>query len=340
MQKVTPQPISDSGNRLPTLRAALRLYLLVVIGTIAITVGFSQNIDISFLRLATAIFVVLGFLAGAVLILGVSPGAVVGSRPRLMYLVTGFLAGLAVWIPATWSLIFVSQTLNLLFGVLPASTVVTPQNATWESQVAIFGAILPLCQAILFFGFIFTAARGVGNWRAVWLTALLFGLYGFFSASRGISAAPGYFIVGLAAGALTLRGGGFLPGAFVISGFNLAEPILSRYVSSLASSTDSLSVQWLTAVVISGFIAFLLIQVVRLFGVSPLPSPAKPRALWWIPLLLTFVLAFGLLLGEFTTRRSTPVPRIPTPTPSGSTAPPLIAPTTGAPTRVAPSKTP
>ena len=49
--------------RLPTLPTALRLYLLVVLGTLGITYGLSSVVpDVPFLRLITAVFVVGGLL--------------------------------------------------------------------------------------------------------------------------------------------------------------------------------------------------------------------------------------------------------------------------------------
>jgi MFS superfamily sulfate permease-like transporter len=162
----------------------------------------------------------------------------------------------------------------------------------------------------------------------VWLTALLFGLYAFFSASfrlgNGIAVLPGNIIVGLIAAALTMRSGSPFVGALVLSGFNLGGAVYpSGFIQGLAQTGDILSIQWLTSVLVAGFVAFLLVQFSSVFGVAQDKLRGRPAArLWWSPLLLVALLTAALLFGEITTRRQN-VRAVPTPSTGGSTIPPI-----------------
>ncbi len=329
-------------QKYPSLRSAAILYLLVIPAGGLIT-ALGEGIDIVFLRLISALFVQAGFTVVALIINAIRPAAILGKRPSLPVLMISFIAGLAVWPPATWLLSLFSQTLGGAFGNLPRSV---SSGATLEAQAVMFGIILPLCQGLLFFGYIFTAARGLGRWRGVLLTAVLFGLFGMFGAGLGMSAILPYLLIGLVAGVLTLRSGSIWAGILVISGFNMGEPLLRDVlIQSLlkGQAGDPLSFGWLTTVAVTLFLTFMLVQAARALIVPDVEGTptrfAAPRRGWWLPILAVIVLCLVIGYGEIVTRRQTGVTR-PRPTPttaSGSTSPPLTGSRTPAPT---PSQTP
>ncbi len=321
MNEQKPAPL-----QLPTLQTALRLYLLVVLGTLAISILLTPVVpDVPFQRLLTAMFVIAGLMILTVILTGANLRAVFGFPPRIMFLATGFLAGVAIFLPATWLLFLSSQILGGLFGNLPFPSTAQPLTS-FQGKFAIYGILIPLCQGLFFFGFIQTAARALGEWRGVIYTAILFGLYGFFSAGFGFAATLSYLLVGLVAGALTLRSGSPFVGALVISGFSLGELVYpADFIRSLAATGDVLSLQWLTSIFVAGFVTFLLIQLSRVFGVrrgTLIPKPPSP--LWWSPLLLILLLSVALVASEINTRRQNQVISKPPPS-TGSTLPPGAA---------------
>lgn len=315
-------------TKYPSLRSAAILLLLVIPAAGAIT-GLAEGIDVVFLRFISALFVYAGFTVAALLVNNVRPAAILGKRPALITLAISFLAGVAVWPSATWLLSLFAQTLGGLYGNLPRGV---GSTASLETQAVMFGIVLPICQGLLFFGYIFTAAQGIGRWRGVLLTAVLFGLFGIFSAGQGVSAVLSYALIGVVAGVLTLRSGSMWAGVLVISGFNLGEPILRQIlIATLLKGQvgDPLSFGWLTTVVIALFVTFALVQVARALVRSDGAMGAgfaPPRRGWWLPILAVIVLSIVIGYGEIITRRQAGIskPRpTPTATTSGSTSPPL-----------------
>ncbi len=329
-QTSTEPTIEQNAERkYPTLRSAARLYLCVILATILIVGGLGDAIDVVFLRLMAALFVFGGFTIAALLITDVRLDMIMGGRPGIVALGLGLLAGFAVWAPATWLLSFFSQLLGALFGNRPRTG--GSSDATLVGLLLMFGLIIPLCEGLLFFGFIQKAAQGIGRWRGIWLTALLFGLFGMFSAGLGMSAAPAYFLVALVAGSLTLYSRSIWSGVLVLSGFNLGEPVLrDALLGSLLKGqvADLLSLGWLTTLALTLFVTFMLVQLSR--ALAPQTSPllttteaAKPKAAWWLPLIVVIALCVLVGYGEIVTR-SQHVQTRPRPTQaSGSTAPPL-----------------
>lgn len=316
----------------PTLTVTLRLYLLVVLGTLAITFGLSTAVpDIAFLRLVTAVFVVGGLLILTVLLTGNQPRTVFGFSPRLMFLVTGFLAGIALYLPATWLLLLSGQLLGGIFGNLPQLTGARPFTS-FGGQFAIYGVLIPFCQGMLFFGFLQNAARALGAWRGAFLTALLYGLYTYFGAAfqlgNGLAALPNGLLIGTVAALLTARSGSPLVGALVLSGSNLGGAIYpASFVQSLVATGDILSLQWLASVLVTGFITLLLVQFSSIFG-RPHERFARqpPPSFWWSPLVVIAVLVVLLVYGEIGTRRLNPARGVAPPPNSGSTIAPGTVP--------------
>ncbi len=329
--------MSDS-SRLPSLRSGLRLYLLVLIVSAALIVGLQGNIDIAFLRLIASLFVFGLFTLGALLISDVRLNAIMGRRPPLLTLPIGFAAGVLVWIPATWLLFVTAQLLGGIFGNLPQ---LVTSSASFTQQAISFGIIFPLCQGFLMFGYILSSAQGIGRWRGILLTTLLFGIFGQFTTNFGLGAIPGYLLVGWVGSVLVVRSGSAWPGILVLSGFALAEPIIRDLLVRIVLNgqiQDLFSFGWLAALLLSLLLIFALAQITfvlqppadRITAVKPTP----PGRLWWLPLIVVFALFAVIGYGEIAVRTQNGLP--PTPRPNtGVTIPPVSAAT---PTRSATTK--
>ncbi|GEM_PF-969998 len=337
-----PPPEYTEASPLPTLRSAMRLYMLVLIVSAAVIVELEYSIDIAFLRLLAAIFVFGGFTVAAVLLTGSQLGAIMGRRPTIAMLLISFAVGLTVFAPMTWMLLLISNTLGGLLGNLPPPL---SSNANFYQQMIMFGVIIPLCQGFLFFGYLFAAAQGLataggrGRWRSVGLIVILFGLFGLFTAGFGLAAIPAYMILGLVGALLVVRSGSAWTAIVMQSGFYLAEPILSPHIISPllgSQAADILSFPWLTLVVISAFLTFVLLQMMQVMlrrraaldsAVSTTPHKAsKPGRGWWLPLVATALLCIVIGYSELLTRQRNPVTRAAAPIANtGVTLPPLIS---------------
>jgi len=311
--------------------------VLVILATAALVVGLEQSIDIVFLRMLAALFIFAGFTAAAFLITKAQVGAVLGGNPSIPALILAFLAGILAWVPGTWLLLVFSQSLNLLFGILPGAQGTT---ATFFGQALVYAIIIPLGEGLLFFGFILSSARGIGRWTGVWLTAALFGLFGFFSDKFGMSAIPTYFLLGLVGGTLVTWSGSVWPGILVLSGFELGEKIIGSALINLLLSgsgqfSDLGSFGWLTAVALSAFLVFALTRIARAFRSDRTPPiPAPPGQSWWLPLVIVVVVV--LLVGHSEIQLRQQNPQIPIQSQGNVGSAPPVAP----PVQATPSATP
>jgi membrane protease YdiL (CAAX protease family) len=308
---------------LPDLRGALRLYVLVLLSTTVLILSLLYNVDAVFLRLSAALVVFCGFTVVALLIARKPIPAVFGRIPNLPVLILGFFVGAAAWTPATWLLLVISQFLGVGYGNLPPRPTTTAPAAT---VALLFVAIIPFSEGFLFFGYILSAARGLGVWRGIWLTAVLFGLFGMFSDLYGLSAIPAYLLLGLIGSALTVWSGSSWLGILVLSGFSVGQQLIGTpIVAALLKDqfTDVLSFNWIAAAVLFALATFALTQVVRAFrSRQPLSTPSQPGRAWWLPLLIVIVLGFIVANNEIQTRRRNPPQLAPiSATPSGAVAP-------------------
>ena len=327
----TPTAPTITTTPYPTLRAGMILYLLVLIGTTLITLGFSGNVETSFLRLVTAVFLCAGLTLLAMLLTRVPADTLYGARPTVRFLLSGLVAGLAIYVFASWLYLFLSRLFGGLFGNLPAPLRIQGAGATEIAlfgQITLFALILPLCYGILFYGFLYHGARGLGRWRAVLFVALLYGIFGIFAGGQGLTAGPSYFFVGLAAGAFALRSGSGLAAVCVLAGFNLGDPILSGVLGGALrrAGNDVLGFELLTLAALSAFLTVVLVQVARLTA-TPTRAwrPAAPGRLWWllwipIALLVVFYGASEIRVRQIERARAA-APILPG---SGSTLPPAV----------------
>jgi len=314
-------------TRYPSLRGALWLYLLVFIATAAIFGALSYNVDPLFLRLLASILVTAGFTVAAMFITDARPSTIFGRRPTIRFLILSLLAGLAIWVPATWVRFLVYSVLNEVFGVLP------PPMQTTASPTAILvqaGIIIPLCQTVLFWAYIQRAAEGISKARGALLAAVLYALYGLFTTEAAFSGVPELLLVGLLAAFTVYAMDSAWYGFMVIAGYGMARTLFETTLFTYLGDQFGflLGIRWLLVVAITGFAAFILFQIIRVSTLDRAeknPYRAAPKRLWGIPLFLIIV-AFALgTYGEVILRQAN-APRPVVPRSTGSTTAP-IAPT-------------
>ncbi len=322
-----PSAAVTSVERYPSLRGALWLYLLVFVATAAIFSVLRFNIDPLFLRLVASIFITAGFTVVAMFMTKVQPATIFGRRPSIKFLILSLLAGLAIWVPATWVRFLVNSVLNEGFGVLPPpmQTTATPQSILFQA-----GIIIPLCQTLLFWAYLQRAAEGISKARGALLTAVLYALYGLFMTEAAFSGVPELLLVGLLAAFTVYAMDSAWYGFVVIAGYGAARPLFETSLFTYLGDQFGflLGIRWLLIVVITGFIAFILFQAIRVSALDRTeqnPYRAAPKRLWGIPLFLIIVVFVVGTYREVVLRQAN-APRPVVPRASGSTTAP-IAPT-------------
>src|SRR5262249_50790650 len=127
--------------------------------------------------------------------------------------------------------------------------------------------IVPVAQGLLFWGYIQRAGEQIGPARGALLAAALYAIYGLVTTELGLGSIPGLLLVGLLAAFITYYIGSTWCGIAVLAGYGVAWPLLQKplvdYVG-LSELGNPLSIRWLLAVAVSGFVAFILFQAIRL----------------------------------------------------------------------------
>jgi hypothetical protein len=299
------------------------LYLLVWLGTSALTISLSRNIDVIFLRLLATLFITAGFTFGAVYYNKVSLSAIYGRPPTIPGLILSLLMGAAIWVPSSWIMLIVYIALESWIGVLPPLLTQADVSQLFI-QIVVF---VPMTQGLLFWAYIQRAAEGIGRARGAALAATLFAFYGLITADLGLSSVVGILPLGvLAAFSVYLTGSAWC-GTAVLSGYGVASLLQGNLFNFIGPDQFGIpfSPRWLLIVVITAFVAFILLQVLRATTKGEIDSRrARPRPLWWLPLTLS--IAFFLLsgLGEIALRdASRRAQQRPAPASPGSTSPPI-----------------
>jgi hypothetical protein len=201
--------MTDSKVQVPSLRAALWLYLFVSVAIAAIVIPTTGKISLVFVRLSTHLLMVLGFTFVATLLNRIKLISIIGAPPTPLDLILAFFAGLAIGVSGWWLFFVVNGLMNTaFFGTLPRDLISQTEPFAQILQAAI---IIPLCQGFMFWMFIQHSASSLSKNRTALLTAGLFGLFGLFSTGDGLSVVPTLLCVGiLAAFLVRYTGSGLL----------------------------------------------------------------------------------------------------------------------------------
>lgn len=326
--------MNSSQVQAPTLRGALWLYVIALIGTALIVIGLQGAIrSLSLLRLIAA-FMAVGlplFIAAFVYRLPIAGSF--GGAPRLLHLLAGLLMGAAAWLPASW-LIFVSNyLLDMTVGILPPPPAIT-EGILPLAAVIQLGIVVPTLHGALFWGYLQRCAAGFGANGAALLTAALYALFALASTEFGYAGVLGALLIGLLAAFTTRYAESAWGGIAVGCGYSLVRPLLenSPLEAQLftALGTKLFGGTWLLAAGVGAFAAIFLLQMLRAFRAAPPETPSKVRmgGAWQVPLIIALALCILIGYGEFGLRAqnalrvlpppdhgSTIVPIRPTPTP-------------------------
>ncbi len=315
-----------------SLRAALWLYALVSLSAAAIILSLFSNFDPQFLRLSLNLFVVLGFTFVATFLVRISPYSLFGRVPTFIGIVLGFLAGLAIWVPASWALFVVNGWLNTSLGLLPNPL---RTGAGPVAQVIQLGLMIPFCQSFMFWGFIQHAAEPLGKNRAAVLAGCLYGLFGLFATGDFVSAVSGLLVVGLLAAFVVRYTDSVWSGFAVAAGYGLARPLFEETLFNFLGdqAPQIFGLRWLAITLIGAFLAFVLLQVIRVRSTVPAEASKKRlhfQSSWLAPMILVVIIGVFCINYEVKTRRdyaASGSPQIVVPatpgTNSGSTIPPI-----------------
>lgn len=325
-----------------SLRTALWLYFFVLIGTAAVIIGLSQYVDPTFLQLIIALIFPAGLTAFVIYRTRTSLEALIGRPPEVISLLAGvgvgfFLGGLALWLN-----FLVYNWLERNVGALAPPL---------ESNVILFSlilqsvAIIPISQGFLFWAVIQRSTTGLGRIASIVLLAALFAMYSLFSsvANLGITVIPSAFIVGLIAALAISYTDCAWYGVVITASYNFfwvcfqngllgISGTIGNYLGS--DGGNLLSVRWLFLVIVSAFLAFIMLQVIRLRALAERDDnpPAQTKAFWTLPLVLSVLFILFAGYAEISLRKPnlavksgiTQLPGINSNT-SGSTIPPVPA---------------
>jgi membrane protease YdiL (CAAX protease family) len=301
-----PAASPSTAERYPSLRGALWLYLAVLVST-ALIISLAFNIDVGFLNLMAVLLACFGLTIGALFITNVRPSTLFGQRPARRSLIISLLAGLAVWVPASWLQVSIWHYVNVAIG--PLRPPLPSTAAPWAILLQVV-LIIPLCEGLLFWAYLQRAAEGLGRARGALLAALLYAAYGtILSAGVGVSAFPALLIVGLAAAFATCFTGSAWCGIAVLVGYGAGSPLLESALFDYLGPqyVMEFSFRWLLVVVVTAFITFILIQALRVIGPGGAAIDTRrerPKALWLVPLVISILFLLFIAYGEYVLRVS------------------------------------
>lgn len=227
-------------------------------------------------------------------------------------LILGGVAGLGIWAVAWWAMDLTDHLLRQVAGLLPLPQILSRapdrllgldlRPASYELAVLFAVVLIPLAQSVLLWGLVrreFVAAWG---WRrGAWLAGVLGGGVLALSAPQqlepalpgGLAALPGYLLAGVVASWSAVLGRSFWAGFAAHGTFAYASLALRDDLLRALAGRGYLDPQWLSVVVLGGFVAAVMLRVMHLRdeqNARPASAgrPMRPAATWAI-LIATLV---------------------------------------------------
>ena len=292
----------------PSLRTALWVYVVIFIGTMAIVLPLSRNIDPIFIRFSATVLISSGITFLAILLLRLSPGRLTGPAPQPQILLLSFVLGLVSWLPFFWLTTAIGTLLQNAVGAL---IFVPARDVTFLSYLVQFAILMPLALGFTFWMFLEPAATRALGVAGAALVGVLFGFYAMFSTDLGASAIPGYVLLGLLAAFLVYRSGCAWYGVALLSGLNIGLPLLRDFLTVTLFPgggvnpdwANPFSLRWLLPVIICVLVAVgLYLFIWR--QVRPMPQERVPaQRLWVLPVALSVILMVFSIGSEMAMRQ-------------------------------------
>jgi hypothetical protein len=265
--------------------------------------------------LLTVRFLISGLLTAliAVGVMGVtrrSLRTVSGPAPEPVVLVLAGLVALSLWAAAWWLMDLTNHELERAAGVLERPQPITGlsdaifglnlQPAAYELEILFAVVLLPLAQGWLVWGLVQAELTArAGRWRASGIAGGVAGAFMSLAAVQNISPAlpwgaaslGGYILVGAAAALLVGLTGSPWAGFAAHGTFAYASFMWRDDLFRALGGKDYLDPSWLTVILLGGFAAFILFQVIRFRAARPAEPPRVRGGAGlrlWLPLVLLF----------------------------------------------------
>lgn len=225
------------------------------------------------------------------------------AAPDPIVVVLSGVAGLAIWPAAWWLMSIINDALNDLFGPFTAQALFLPAawDDTWTLYVLSEVVFIPLALAVLIWG---VAQR---QWSRLWGDSLIlggvFGFIGIVIFGQGIAGFFGYGLCGVIAAVVSLRSkslwAGFATHAtFMYANLSLNDE-LAKQVYEVVNNTlepkPYMGQDWLTLLLVGGFVCLIALQILRFRTESNTPQPksSQQSGAWFV--LLTFLIAASVV---------------------------------------------
>jgi hypothetical protein len=308
----------------PRLTFALLAYMIIFLLTVGILSLTANNIETSLVRfLAALLFAGLGtFIAMQI---DRAPFRLLwaGIKPRL--LVLGLLMGLLLWVPAFWMIFSANYLLDTSVGLNLQGVARAVQSVNLSPAASLqIGVVVPVLYGVFLFGYVQAAATSaLGKNGGALLTAVAFAMLGYvINVEYGMSALPATVLVGAFAAFAVRYTESPWAGIACFIGFSMILPVFGAQADSvlgfLGGGEQLFQPRWLLAAAFGIFLAFAVLQILRVVQVGQKPAlKAKASLVWPLPLLVVVVLVGVLCYGEYALRRQSPMVR--PPAPPGST---------------------
>lgn len=225
------------------------------------------------------------------------------AAPDPIVVVLSGVAGLAIWPTAWWLMSIINDALNDLFGPFTAQALFLPAawDDTWTLYVLSEVVFIPLALAVLIWG---VAQR---QWSRLWVDSLIlggvFGFIGIVIFGQGIAGFFGYGLCGVIAAVVSLRSkslwAGFATHAtFMYANLSLNDE-LTKQVYEVVNNTlepkPYMGQDWLTLLLVGGFVCLIALQILRFRTESNTPQPksSQQSGAWFV--LLAFLIAASVV---------------------------------------------
>lgn len=211
-------------------------------------------------------------------------------------LILSGVAGLGIWAVAWWAMDLTDHLLRRSVGLPPLPQILSRapdrllgldlRAVSYELAVLFAVVLIPLAQSVLLWGLVRRECVAVWGWRrGAWLAGVLGGSVLALSAPQqiepalpgGLAALPGYLLVGVVASWSAVLSRSFWAGFAAHGTFAYASLALRDDLLRALADRGYLDPQWLSAVVLGGFVTVAVLRVMYLRGERNASRPGAGR---------------------------------------------------------------